>query len=37
MLDEVDAALDEANIERIVAVLKEFLTWTQFIVVNPPY
>lgn len=34
VLDEVDAALDEANIERFVAVLKEFLTWTQFIVVT---
>ncbi|MBS0208766.1 MAG: chromosome segregation protein SMC [Planctomycetes bacterium] len=34
VLDEVDAALDEANIERFVAVLQEFLTWTQFIVVT---
>ncbi|HUY34152.1 MAG TPA: chromosome segregation protein SMC [Pirellulales bacterium] len=34
VLDEVDAALDEANIERFVAVLKEFLAWTQFIVVT---
>jgi chromosome segregation protein len=34
VLDEVDAALDEANIERFVAVLKEFLTWTQFVVVT---
>jgi chromosome segregation protein len=33
-LDEVDAALDEANIERFVAVLNEFLQWTQFIVVT---
>jgi chromosome segregation protein len=34
VLDEVDAALDEANIERFVAVLREFLTITQFIVVT---
>ena len=34
VLDEVDAALDEANIERFIAVLQEFLTWTQFIVVT---
>lgn len=34
VLDEVDAALDEANIERFVAVLTEFLQWTQFIVVT---
>jgi chromosome segregation protein len=34
VLDEVDAALDEANIERFVAVLQEFLAWTQFIVVT---
>lgn len=34
VLDEVDAALDEANIERFVGVLKEFLAWTQFIVVT---
>src|SRR5690606_9908171 len=34
VLDEVDAALDEANIERFVNVLKEFLEWTQFIVVT---
>jgi chromosome segregation protein len=34
VLDEVDAALDEANIERFVAVLKEFLAITQFIVVT---
>jgi chromosome segregation protein len=33
-LDEVDAALDEANIERFLAVLREFLAWTQFIVVT---
>ena len=34
VLDEVDAALDEANIERFVGVLKEFLAWTQFIVIT---
>jgi chromosome segregation protein len=34
VLDEVDAALDEANIERFIGVLNEFLEWTQFIVVT---
>jgi chromosome segregation protein len=34
VLDEVDAALDEANIERFIGVLREFLQWTQFIVVT---
>jgi len=34
VLDEVDAALDEANIERFVTVLREFLAWTQFIIVT---
>jgi len=34
VLDEVDAALDEANIERFVSVLKEFLAWTQFILIT---
>ncbi len=34
VLDEVDAALDEANIDRFTAVLKDFLTWTQFIIVT---
>lgn len=34
VLDEVDAALDEANIERFIAVLKDFLAWTQFVVVT---
>jgi chromosome segregation protein len=34
VLDEVDAALDEANIERFVGVLNEFLAWTQFVVVT---
>jgi chromosome segregation protein len=33
-LDEVDAALDEANIGRFVAVLREFLSFTQFIVIS---
>lgn len=34
ILDEVDAALDEANIERFINVLREFVSWTQFIVVT---
>src|SRR5688500_14659629 len=34
ILDEVDAALDEANIERFASVLREFLHTTQFIVVT---
>lgn len=34
ILDEVDAALDEANIGRFVAVLREFLSFTQFIVIT---
>lgn len=34
VLDEVDAALDEANIGRFVGVLHEFLAWTQFIIVT---
>ncbi len=34
VLDEVDAALDEANIERFIGVLQEFSSWTQFIVVT---
>ncbi|MEQ8210037.1 MAG: chromosome segregation protein SMC [Lacipirellulaceae bacterium] len=34
ILDEVDAALDEANIDRFVEVLKEFMSSTQFIVIT---
>lgn len=34
VLDEVDAALDEANIARFVEVLKEFMSSTQFLVVT---
>ncbi len=34
VLDEVDASLDEANIERFCNVLKEFLAWTQFLFVT---
>ncbi|MBA3315294.1 MAG: AAA family ATPase [Planctomycetaceae bacterium] len=34
ILDEVDAALDEANIGRFVNVLKEFKTSTQFIMIT---
>jgi len=34
VLDEVDAALDEANIERFTKVLQDFLVLTQFIVVT---
>lgn len=34
VLDEVDAALDEANIGRFIGVLQEFLAWTQFIIVT---
>ncbi len=34
ILDEVDAALDEANIDRFVGVLREFMAATQFIVVT---
>ena len=33
-LAEVDAALDEANIDRFTRVLQDFLTWTQFIIVT---
>lgn len=34
LLDEVDAALDEANNTRLAAVLREFLALSQFIVVT---
>ena len=34
VLDEVDAALDEANIARFVEVLKDFMSSTQFLVVT---
>ena len=34
VLDEVDAALDEANIERFISVITEFLSSTQFLVVT---
>jgi chromosome segregation protein len=34
VLDEVDAALDEANIDRFTKVLHGFLAWTQFIIVT---
>lgn len=34
ILDEVDAALDEANIGRFIGVLREFLSITQFIVIT---
>lgn len=34
VLDEVDAALDEANIDRFSKVLRDFLAWTQFIIIT---
>ena len=34
VLDEVDAALDEANIDRFTKVLQKFLAWTQFIIIT---
>ncbi|MEZ6057836.1 MAG: AAA family ATPase [Planctomycetaceae bacterium] len=34
ILDEVDAALDEANVDRYAAVLKEFAEMTQFVVIT---
>ncbi len=34
ILDEVDAALDEANIGRFTTVLREFLDQSQFIIIT---
>ncbi|GIW92222.1 MAG: chromosome partition protein Smc [Pirellulaceae bacterium] len=34
VLDEVDAPFDEANIERFIEVLREFLSWTKFVIVT---
>jgi chromosome segregation protein len=34
VLDEVDAALDEANIDRFIQVLQDFLSLTQFVIVT---
>ncbi|HMF12737.1 MAG TPA: hypothetical protein VKE94_10540, partial [Gemmataceae bacterium] len=34
ILDEVDAALDEENVNRYLGVIKEFQEWTQFIVIT---
>lgn len=34
ILDEVDAALDEGNVERYMRVVQEFREWTQFIVIT---
>ena len=34
VLDEVDAPLDEANVDRFLGVLKTFLEFTQFIIVT---
>ncbi|MCA8993641.1 MAG: chromosome segregation protein SMC [Planctomycetaceae bacterium] len=34
VLDEVDAALDDANVDRYAAVLKEFVNMTQFVVIT---
>ncbi len=34
ILDEVDAALDDANVDRYVTVVKEFVEMTQFIVIT---
>jgi chromosome segregation protein len=34
ILDEVDAALDEGNIERYMGVIREVQNWTQFIVIT---
>ncbi|MFC1679859.1 chromosome segregation protein SMC, partial [Elusimicrobiota bacterium] len=34
MLDEADAALDDANVERFVSLLREFVERTQFLIVS---
>ena len=34
MLDEADAALDDANVERFIALLREFHARTQFLIVS---
>ncbi|MFO1019535.1 MAG: hypothetical protein U0903_02365 [Planctomycetales bacterium] len=34
ILDEVDAALDEGNVERYMRVVQEFREWTQFIIIS---
>jgi chromosome segregation protein len=34
ILDEVDAALDEANVGRFTAVLRDFLDRSQFIIIT---
>ncbi|HAM34680.1 MAG TPA: chromosome segregation protein SMC [Elusimicrobia bacterium] len=34
MLDEADAALDDANVERFVSMLKEFGSRTQFLIIS---
>ena len=34
VLDEIDAALDDANVDRFVHVLKEFAEFSQFIIIT---
>jgi len=36
LLDEVDAALDEANTERFTLVVQEFLKSSQFVIITTP-